>query len=203
MPDPIDWGFALPYFAAALFGGYLLGSIPTGLLLTRWAGLGDIRDIGSGNIGATNALRTGRRWISIATLIGDIGKAALAVYLGARFGPDMAILAAAGAFWGHLFPIWLGLRGGKGVSVFLGALAVLYWPLALLFIGIWLGIAILFRFSSLASLTASITTPFAAALLFNEWQIAELCFILQFFIVWAHRANIARLTRGEEPKISA
>ena len=140
MPDPIDWGFALPYFAAALAGGYLLGSIPTGLLLTRLAGLGDIRKIGSGNIGATNALRTGRRWIGVGTLAGDAGKAALAVYLGNQYGLDTAILAATGSFFGHLFPIWLGFRGGKGVSVFLGGLAVLYWPLALLFIGIWLGV---------------------------------------------------------------
>ena len=201
MPDPIDWGFALPYFAAALAGGYLLGSIPTGLLLTRLAGLGDIRKIGSGNIGATNALRTGRRWIGVGTLAGDAGKAALAVYLGNQYGLDTAILAATGAFFGHLFPIWLGFRGGKGVSVFLGGLAVLYWPLALLFIGIWLGVAVLFRFSSLASLAASIATPFAAALIFDEWQIAELCFMLQFFIVWTHRENIARLTKGEESKI--
>ncbi len=200
MPDPINLWFDLPFFAAAFFGGYMLGSIPTGLFLTRFGGAGDIRKIGSGNIGATNALRTGKKWIGIGTLIGDIGKAALAVYLAQQFGKDMAVIAAVGAFFGHLFPVWLGFRGGKGVSVFIGLLAVLYWPLAVSFALVWLAVAALFRFSSLAALAAATATPFAAWM-FDERQIAEVAALLLLFIFWAHRDNIKRLARGSEPKI--
>ena len=131
MPEAMDWSLAWPYFLAALVSGYLLGSIPFGVILTRLAGLGDIRDIGSGNIGATNVLRTGRKGIAAATLIGDALKGTAAVLLGGIWGPNTAILAALGAFLGHLFPIWLRFRGGKGVATFIGCLLGLK-PLAAL-----------------------------------------------------------------------
>ena len=202
MPDPIDWGQALPYFAAALFGGYLLGSIPFGLIFTRLAGLGDIRQIGSGNIGATNALRTGNRWVAVATLICDAAKGAVAVLLAARFGPDTAVLAAIGAFLGHLFPVWLKFKGGKGISTFIGLLLALYWPVGLLFCATWLAVAVIFRYSSLAALVAALATPAYLAWL-DRWQLAEMSLLLVVLIFIAHRENIGRLLRGEESRIGA
>ncbi|HSM20072.1 MAG TPA: glycerol-3-phosphate 1-O-acyltransferase PlsY, partial [Hyphomicrobiales bacterium] len=160
MPDPISWSFALPYLAVALVFGYLVGSIPFGLIFTRLAGLGDVRAIGSGNIGATNVLRTGRKDIAAATLAADILKGTAAVWLAAMYGPDPALVAGFGAFIGHLFPVWLKFRGGKGVATYLGILIGFHWPAALAFAAIWLYCAVLTRMSSVAGLTASLATPF-------------------------------------------
>ncbi|MDP6405580.1 MAG: glycerol-3-phosphate acyltransferase, partial [Alphaproteobacteria bacterium] len=132
MPDPISWSYAAPYYAAALGLGYLLGAIPFGLVLTRLAGLGDIRAIGSGNIGATNVLRTGNKALALATLLLDGGKGAAAVLLGTLYGPDIAVLAGTGAFLGHLFPVWLKFKGGKGVATALGILLAIAWPVGIL-----------------------------------------------------------------------
>ncbi|MCL4136069.1 UNVERIFIED_CONTAM: hypothetical protein GTU68_058891 [Idotea baltica] len=133
MPDPINWGLSWPFFLAALAFGYLLGSIPFGYLLTRFAGLGDVRTIGSGNIGATNVLRTGSKKLAAMTLLGDGLKGTVAVLIAFRFGIDAAVLAGLGAFLGHLFPVWLKFKGGKGVATFIGISLGLYWPSALVF----------------------------------------------------------------------
>lgn len=202
MPDPISWSLALPYLLAALAFGYLLGSIPFGLVLTRIAGTGDIRRIGSGNIGATNVLRTGRKGLAAATLAGDALKGTLAVLAAAVWGPDTAVAAGLGAFLGHLFPVWLKFRGGKGVATYLGVLLGLYWPAALVFAALWLYCAALARMSSFAGLTASLATPFVLWAL-REPQAAEL-FVLLTLLLWArHHANLRRLARGEEPRIGA
>src|SRR6202158_5814634 len=156
MLELVSWSTALPYGALALAFGYLLGSIPFGLVVTRLAGTQDIRSIGSGNIGATNVLRTGRKELAIATLLGDMLKGTAAVLITAHFcGRDLAMLAALGAFLGHLFPVWLKFRGGKGVATYIGLLIGLAWPGALIFIAIWLAVAALSRSSSLAALVAS------------------------------------------------
>jgi glycerol-3-phosphate acyltransferase PlsY len=187
----------------AAIGGYLLGSIPFGLLLTRTAGLGDIRNIGSGNIGATNVLRTGRRDIAAATLLLDGGKAAAALLL-ARWiaGPEVGFVAGAAAFIGHCFPIWLDFKGGKGVAAFFGALFAGLWPVGLIAGVAWLAIATIFRYSSLAALVAAAVAPVAAWLM-NEggaWGVA-FCTLLAVLIYARHRPNIERLVKGEEPKI--
>jgi glycerol-3-phosphate acyltransferase PlsY len=198
MPQPI--ALALPY-AAALVVGYLCGSIPFGLILTRLAGTPDIRSIGSGNIGATNVLRTGHKALAAATLIGDALKGAAAV-LAARYllGPDAALAAAAGALLGHIFPVWLGFKGGKGVATYIGALAGLAWPVALGFCLIWLVVAALSRYSSLAGLMASAATP--VALWFIADQRMAVLFVPLTALLWLmHRANIGRLLAGSEPKI--
>lgn len=202
MPDPISWSLAWPYFLTALVFGYLLGSIPIGLIATRFAGLGDVRDIGSGNIGATNVLRTGNKALAASTLIGDILKGTIAVVVAGQFGPDPAIIAGLGAFLGHLFPVWLGFKGGKGVATFLGVLLGLYWPAALIFGAIWIGTAILTRYSSLSALLATLGTPFVLFLL-DQKQASELFFLLVVLIYWAHRENIARLFKGTESKIGS
>jgi glycerol-3-phosphate acyltransferase PlsY len=200
MPSPNDWPLALPY-AAALVVGYLLGSIPFGLILTRCAGTPDIRSIGSGNIGATNVLRTGNRSLAAATLIGDVLKGTAAV-LAARyaFDPDAALAAAAGALIGHIFPVWLKFKGGKGVATYLGLLIGLAWPAALAFCLVWLAVAALTRYSSLAGLAASAVTP--AMLWFIDDQRTALLFAPLAMLLWImHRANIARLLGGTEQKI--
>ena len=200
MPDPISWSFALPYLAVALVFGYLVGSIPFGLIFTRLAGLGDVRAIGSGNIGATNVLRTGRKDIAAATLAADILKGTAAVWLAALYGPDPALVAGFGAFIGHLFPVWLKFRGGKGVATYLGILIGFHWPAALAFAAIWLYCAVLARMSSFAGLTASLATPFILYAL-GRVQVAEL-FAALTLLTWArHYANIRRLAAGEEPRI--
>jgi glycerol-3-phosphate acyltransferase PlsY len=203
MLHPISWSLALPYYVAALAFGYLLGSIPFGLIFTRLAGTQDIRAIGSGNIGATNVLRTGRKGLAAATLLGDVLKGTVAVLIAYRFyGQDLAILAALGAFLGHLFPIWLKFRGGKGVATYIGVLLALAWPAAITFCLVWLALAALTRYSSLAALAASLATPFVLWLL-DDRQEAQL-FILLTLLLWImHRENIARLLRGTEGKISA
>ncbi|MAM93857.1 glycerol-3-phosphate 1-O-acyltransferase PlsY [Parvibaculum sp.] len=210
MPAEIDFIAATPLLLVALALGYLLGSIPFGLLLTRLAGLGDIRSIGSGNIGATNALRTGNRWVAVGTLIGDAGKGALAVYiaglLAMQASPDsvnltwMLGVAALGAFVGHLYPVWLGFKGGKGVSTFIGILLALYWPVGLLFCATWIIVALTSRYSSLSALVAALLTPVYLAWL-NQWDLIGLSVILVALIYIAHRDNIRRLLAGEESRI--
>jgi glycerol-3-phosphate acyltransferase PlsY len=204
MLHPIDWSQAqLPYFVAAFVFGYLCGSIPFGVLLTRLAGGPDLRAIGSGNIGATNVLRTGRKGLAVATLLGDILKGTAAVLLTDYFlGHDFALVAAIGAFLGHLFPVWLRFRGGKGVATYIGVLLGLAWPAAIVFCAIWLAIAALTRYSSLAALIASAATP---ALLWWHGDVQDArVFLLLSALLWImHRANIARLVRGTEGKIGA
>lgn len=200
-------GLAMPLMLVAFAIGYLLGSIPFGLLLTKAAGLGDIRDIGSGNIGATNALRTGNRWVAAGTLIGDAAKGAAAVllmgYLAVQTGSDVALLsglAALGAFLGHLYPVWLGFKGGKGVSTIIGILLALHWPVGLLFCATWAAVAAISRYSSLAALVASLLTPVYLAWL-DKWDLVALSAVLVVLIYIAHRGNISRLLAGTEPRI--
>jgi glycerol-3-phosphate acyltransferase PlsY len=184
----------------ALVFGYLMGSIPFGLLLTRLAGTIDLRSVGSGNIGATNVLRTGRKDLALATLVLDAGKATIAVLVARLFGLDLAILAGLGAFLGHLFPVWLHFRGGKGVATYLGCLIALTWPVALAFIAIWVAVAALWRYSSAAALAASLAAPLLL-LLFGRVDEAALFAGLTALLWIMHRANIARLMAGAEGKI--
>ena len=201
MPHPMSWSLSAPYFAAALLFGYLLGSIPFGVLFTQLAGLGDIRAMGSGNIGATNVLRTGRKGLAAATLLGDGLKGTVAVLAMSRlWGPDAAVLAGLGAFLGHLFPVWLGFKGGKGVATYLGLLLAFSWPAALVFAAIWLGTAALTRYSSLSALLASLASP-AALAGFGEWQAAQLFVLLTVLIYVKHLPNIRRLLAGTESRI--
>ena len=201
MPDPISWAFSWPYFAAAFAFGYVLGSIPFGLLLTRLAGLGDVRKIGSGNIGATNVLRTGHKGLAAATLLLDGGKGGVAALLaGLYYGPDMMVTAAAAAVVGHMFPVWLKFRGGKAVATALGVLLAIAWPVCLVCCAIWLAMAKLFRYSSLSSMTALAASPVLAWWLATP-QIAELCAIIAVLVIARHHENIRRLVRGEESRI--
>lgn len=187
---------------AAFVFGYLLGSIPFGLLLTRAAGGPDIREIGSGNIGATNVLRTGRKGLAAATLLCDMLKGTIAAVAAMQFGHDAALAAALGAFLGHLFPFWLKFRGGKGVATYIGLLLGLYWPAALIFCAIWLAVAGATRYSSAAALIASAITPFA--IWFLDRHSVAILFLLLSILLWVmHRANIARLLDGSEGKIGA
>jgi acyl phosphate:glycerol-3-phosphate acyltransferase len=200
MLQPFDWPPAIAY-AVAFVVGYLWGSIPFGILLTRLTGGPDLRAIGSGNIGATNVLRTGRKGLAAATLIGDMLKGTVAVLLTSTFlGKNAAIAAACGAFLGHLFPVWLNFRGGKGVATYIGVLLGLAWPAAIVFCAIWLAVAALSRYSSLAALIASAMTP-----LFLLWQgdrlVAGAALLLSVILWIMHRANITRLLRGDESKI--
>ncbi|RUU14758.1 glycerol-3-phosphate 1-O-acyltransferase PlsY [Mesorhizobium sp. M7A.T.Ca.TU.009.01.3.2] len=182
--------------------GYLLGSIPFGLLLTRAAGLGDVRKIGSGNIGATNVLRTGNKGLAAATLLLDALKGTAAVLIAAHFAPDLAIWAGLGAFLGHLFPVWLGFKGGKGVATYLGVLIGLAWQVALIFAVAWLVMAFLFRYSSLAALTAAVIVPIALYVLSTP-QNAALFVVMSIIVFIKHRENISRLLAGTEGKIGA
>ncbi len=202
MPDPISWQLALPYLIAALVFGYLLGSIPFGLVITRLAGLGDVRKIGSGNIGATNVLRTGRKGLAALTLLADALKGVVAVLVAGLYGPDQAVAAGLGAFLGHLFPVWLGFKGGKGVATYLGVLVALAWQGALAFALAWLSVAIVTRYSSLAALVAAVVVPVALYLL-NHVQAAELFTLMSVIVFFKHRANIARLFKGTETRIGA
>jgi glycerol-3-phosphate acyltransferase PlsY len=194
-----DWSL---YDLLALIVGYLLGSIPFGLVLTKLAGHGDLREIGSGNIGATNVLRTGDKKLAALTLVLDALKGTAGVLIGARFGPDAAILGGLGAFLGHLFPIWLRFRGGKGVATYIGVLLGLSWPAALVFCAIWLGVAVLTRYSSLAALVASAVTPGLLAWT-GETRMAVLFLFFTLLLYWRHAENIGRLLRGEEGRIGA
>jgi acyl phosphate:glycerol-3-phosphate acyltransferase len=200
--------FFSPFVLCSLALGYLLGSTPFGFLLTRAAGLGDVRDIGSGNIGATNVLRTGHKGLAALTLLLDALKGTAAVLIGYEIGAagGVAILASLiaglGAFLGHLFPIWLEFKGGKGVATYIGVIAGVFWPGAVLFCAIWLGMAFLTRYSSLSALVASVATPFALFAL-GEVPAAILAVLMTALLLWKHRANIRRLAAGEEPKIGA
>ena len=191
---------ALEMIVSLVFG-YLCGTIPFGLILTKSAGLGDIRSIGSGNIGATNVLRTGNRKVAAATLVLDALKGTVpALLMGWLFGPQAAILAGLAAFFGHLFPMWLGFKGGKGVATTIGVLFGLFWPLGLIFIGVWIVMAVLFRIYSLSALTARLLSPVAA------WAVGRSDLILPAAIMAiavfiTHRANIARILKGEEPRL--
>jgi glycerol-3-phosphate acyltransferase PlsY len=191
------------FLPVALVIGYLFGSIPFGLILTRLAGTQDLRSIGSGNIGATNVLRTGRKGLAAGTLIGDALKGTAAVvlcrYLG---GENAAMLAGLGAFLGHLFPVWLKFRGGKGVAVYIGILIGLFWPGAIFFCLVWLATAFAFRYSSLAALAASLLTPILLLAL-GRGVLAALCAVLTLLLFYMHRENIRRLLAGTESKIGA
>ena len=201
MPDPISWVNVWPFYATAVVIGYLIGSVPFGLLLTRLAGLGDVRAIGSGSIGATNVLRTGSKFLAAATLLLDGGKgAAAALIAGLNFGPDMAVTAAAGAVIGHIFPVWLKFRGGKGMATVIGVLLALAWPVGVAVCAVWLAVAALFRYSSLATMVAVAASPFLAWSLATP-QRAELAGFLALLVILRHHANIRRLLKGEEPKI--
>jgi glycerol-3-phosphate acyltransferase PlsY len=192
---------ALPLLCFLL--GYALGAIPFGLLLTLAAGLGDVREIGSGNIGATNVLRTGRKGLAAATLILDAVKGAAAVLLAAWIWPDQPQfpgIAGIGAFLGHLFPFWLRFRGGKGLATAGGIVAVLHWPSALVAACVWLAALALTRISSVGGMIAAIAAPVAAAA-FGQFDLAILFLGFALLILWKHRANIARLVAGTEPKV--
>ena len=197
------------YLLAAVVA-YLLGSIPFGLLITRGAGLGDIRQIGSGNIGATNVLRTGHRGLAAATLVLDAAKGAVAVLVARHFwGDDAGYIAALLAFLGHCFPVWLRFKGGKGVAVFIGVLLALAWPVGLVFCAVWLVIAWAQKFSSLAALTGAVTSPLFAyaagleGLAANGPKLAAVAAVLALILIFTHRANIGRLINGTEPKIGS
>jgi glycerol-3-phosphate acyltransferase PlsY len=200
-------------FLLAAVGGYLLGSIPFGLVLTRAAGLGDIRNVGSGNIGATNVLRTGRKDIALATLLLDAGKAAIALLLARWFAgmagitdePQMQIglIAGGAAFIGHCFPVWLNFKGGKGVATFFGVLFAGIWPLGIVAGVTWLAVATIFRYSSLAALCAAAIAPIMSLIAGYQWWETLFAFVLAALIFWRHSANIARLRAGTEPKIGA
>jgi glycerol-3-phosphate acyltransferase PlsY len=187
--------------AIAFGGGYLLGSIPFGLVLTRLAGLGDIRSIGSGNIGATNVLRTGNKPLALAVLLLDSGKGALAVLLAMwLLGPVAMPAAALGAVIGHLFPVWLGFKGGKGVATTLGTLLALAWPVGLIACAIWMGVALIFRISSAAALAAVAIAPIAALLLRGS-SLAALVLVVAALVWIKHAENIRRLLAGTEPRL--
>jgi glycerol-3-phosphate acyltransferase PlsY len=181
--------------------GYLLGSVPFGLILTKLAGTQDLRSIGSGNIGATNVLRTGRKGLAAATLLLDMLKGTAAVVVAGAFGgPNAAMLAALGAFLGHLFPVWLKFRGGKGVAVYIGVLIGLFWPAAIVFLALWLATAVATRYSSLSALVASFVTPIFLWW-FDHGALAALFAVLTVLLFYMHRENISRLRAGTEGKI--
>ncbi len=179
---------------------YLLGSIPFGVILTRLGGAGDLRTIGSGNIGATNVLRTGRKGLAAATLLLDMAKGLVAVLLIDRLFPGNAPLAAAGAFIGHCYPVWLGFRGGKGVATLMGIVLALHWPLGVVYAVAWLGVLGLLRISSVAGMTAAISAPVAAAVL-GRFDLVLLLLALALIVVWKHGENITRLLAGTEPRV--
>jgi len=191
--------------ALAVVGGYLLGSIPFGMIATRLGGAGDIRQVGSGNIGATNVLRTGRKDLAAITLIGDAGKGALAVLIARYVTHNDAVVALAGgaAFLGHLFPVWLKFRGGKGVATFFGVLLAAAWPVGLLAGATWLLMAAIFRMSSLAALTAAVLAPVFAIVTHQPQPMVWLAVFMAVLIYIRHRENIGRLLKGQEPRIGA
>ena len=202
MPNPLpNWSFVLPYFLAAFAGGYLLGSIPFGLVLTRLAGLGDIRKIGSGNIGATNVLRTGNKALAALPLLLDAVKGAVAVLIAWRWGPDTALMAGYGAVAGHLFPVWLKFKGGKGVATTLGVLLAMAPLVGLAACATWLVVAAVFRISSLAALVALAASAAYGWIIMGDLQLVEFAAILAAFVWAKHHENIRRLLAGTEPRI--
>jgi acyl phosphate:glycerol-3-phosphate acyltransferase len=186
--------------AAALLLGYLLGSIPFGVLLTRLGGAGDLRAIGSGNIGATNVLRTGRKGLAAATLVLDMAKGAAAVLIAEALFPGAAMLGGLAAFIGHCYPAWLGFRGGKGVATLMGVVLALSWPAGLVYAAVWLAMLAIFRISSLAGMTAAISAPVSAAY-FDRPELVLMLLALALIVVWKHRENIDRLLSGTEPRV--
>ena len=184
----------------ALTIGYLFGSIPFGVLLTRLAGAGDLRSIGSGNIGATNVLRTGRKGLAAATLLLDMGKGLAAVLLVGELWPEAGVWAAAGALAGHCFPVWLGFRGGKGVATLMGVALGLAWPVGAVYALVWIGMLAVTRISSLAGMTAALAAPLAALASGNAWA-APVLAALAALVVFLHRENVVRLRQGSEPRI--
>jgi glycerol-3-phosphate acyltransferase PlsY len=186
----------------ALFAAYLLGSIPFGVILTRLGGAGDLRAIGSGNIGATNVLRTGRKGLAAATLLLDAAKGFCAVGLAWRFWPDAVVFAAAGAMIGHCFPVWLGFRGGKGVATLLGIGLGLAWPIGLIAALTWLAVLALVRISSVSGMSSAVAAPLVA-LVTGHTLFAPVLAALALLVVYQHRANIARLRAGAEPKVGS
>ena len=203
MADFWTWQLTLQTALAALVIGYLLGSIPFGLLLTRMAGLGDVRNIGSGNIGATNVLRTGNKGLAAATLLLDAFKGTVAVLIAVHFfGDDAGVLAGFAAFIGHIFPVWIGFKGGKGVATYLGILLGLAPLMALIFAIVWLAIAFTTRYSSLSALVATLVIPVVLWILGVD-KIAAVMALMTVISWYKHRANIARLTAGTEGKIGA
>jgi glycerol-3-phosphate acyltransferase PlsY len=211
MPNPISWSLVWPYYLAAFSLAYLLGSIPFGLVLTKLAGLGDIRNIGSGNIGATNVLRTGRKGLALATLLLDGGKGAAAVLVAGMWGPDLALMAGYGVLLGHLFPVWLKFKGGKGVATKLGILLAIDFPVGAAVCLTWLLVAAVTRYSSVASLLSTAAAPLYALYLPLLWatgvvsigntQMAMFAAILAALVWFQHRTNIRRLLSGTETKI--
>jgi glycerol-3-phosphate acyltransferase PlsY len=200
MPDAA--GLSLGIGLGLVVLGYLSGSIPYGLLLTRIAGLGDVRAIGSGNIGATNVLRTGSKAVAALTLLCDVLKGTVPTLIGLKLGGEAgAVIAGGSAFLGHVVPVWLRFKGGKGVATFLGVLFGLAWPLGLAFVVIWLGLAVVFRMSSVSSLAATVAMPLAAYAIGRPGLVGGLA-LLAALVVIKHRENIARLIRGEESRIS-
>ena len=191
----MDWTLA---FLVA----YLIGSVPFGLLLAMAAGKGDIRQIGSGNIGATNVLRTGNKGLAAATLLLDLAKGFAAVLIARQFWPDAVGLAAVAAIAGHCFPVWLGFRGGKGVATFAGVCFGLLWPLGAIYAAVWLGVLALTRISSLGGMGAAVSAPVAAALM-GEVQLVPWLAAIAVLILWLHRDNIRRLLAGDEPKVGS
>ncbi len=186
--------------AIALLIGYLLGSIPFGVILTKAFGAGDLRQIGSGNIGATNVLRTGRKGLAAGTLLLDALKGVAAVLIGARLGHDMALLAGAGAFFGHLYPIWLRFKGGKGVATMLGVCLALDWRVGVAYALVWLGGMAVLRISSVGGMAAAVAAPIAAVA-FGDRDMAIALAILAAVVLWKHQDNIRRLIAGTEPRI--
>lgn len=185
--------------------GYLLGSIPFGIILTRLSGAGDLRNIGSGNIGATNVLRTGKKGLAAATLLLDLGKGAAAVALGNHlFGADTVMyagsIAGVMAFLGHCYPVWLRFAGGKGVATMMGVVLALAWPLGLIFAVTWLGMLLLTRISSAGGVSAAVSAPIACLILGYD-DLVTACASMALVVLWRHRANIGRLMRGEEPRV--
>lgn len=203
MPEILSWGLSWPQILAALVVGYLLGSIPFGVVLTRLSGGPDLRGIGSGNIGATNVLRTGNKKLAAATLAGDMLKGTAAVLLAGYLlgGREAALLAGLGAFIGHLFPVWLNFRGGKGVATYIGVLIGLKFSIALVFAALWLSVAYLSRYSSLSALIASLLAPLLLWFWVGDVRAATVMALLTVLLWIMHRTNIARLIAGSEGKI--
>ena len=196
------FGSPYPHILLALAFGYLLGSIPFGLVLTRLTGGPDLRTTGSGNIGATNVLRTGNKGLAALTLLADALKGTVAVLVAGWFGPDLALYAGLAAFLGHIFPVWLNFKGGKGVATYLGVLAGIHWPAALAFAVVWLGVAFLTRFSSLAALVAALVVPVFLYFL-GHGSAAALFVIMTAIVYYKHWPNISRLMAGTEARIGA
>ena len=184
----------------ALLLGYLLGSIPFGLILTRMFGAGDLRQIGSGNIGATNVLRTGRKGLAAATLLLDLAKGWGAVMLAGWLFPGEQVLAAAAVFFGHCYPVWLRFRGGKGVATMMGLSLALYWPVGVVFAVVWLGLLATLRISSVSGMAAAVSAPVSAAL-FDQFDAVPVLLAVSLIVLWKHRSNIERLLDGTEPRV--